>query len=125
MNDAENKGFASFAPAFLSTVYSLPKKEISMTIEWVKNLKLDYVATTNMMMVEGNTFSHKQSGEYEIDHLRTRYRLIVLPLNRIYGRDDGKFYKFGWITLIYHIAMKGTVFNWDDIIAENLSTSIK
>ena len=46
-------------------------------------------------------------------------------LNKIYGRVDGKFYKFGWIPLIYHIAMEGTVFNWADIIAKNFSTSIK
>ena len=49
----------------------------------------------------------------------------MLLLNKIYGRANGKFYKFGWITLIYHIAMKGTLFNWADIISKNLSTSIK
>ena len=51
--------------------------------------------------------------------------VIMLTLNKIYGREDGKFYKFGWIPLIYHIAMEGTVFNWADIIAINMSTSIK
>ena len=76
-------------------------------------------------MVEGNTFRNKQSGEYDTTHLKTPYRLIVLLLNKIYGRFDGKFNKFGWIALIYHIDMKGTVFNWADIIAKNLSTSIK
>ena len=59
MNDAENKGFASFAPAFLSAVYSLPEKKISMTTDWVKRLKLDYTTTTKMMMVEGKKFRHK------------------------------------------------------------------
>ena len=49
----------------------------------------------------------------------------MLLLNKIYGRADGRFYKFGWIALIYHIAMKGTVFNWADIIAKNFSTIIK
>ena len=82
-----------------------------MTIDWVKSLKLDYVATAKMMVVEGNNFRHKKSGEYETTHLKTPYRLIVLTLNKIYGRADGKFYKFGWIAMIYHIAMKGTVFN--------------
>ena len=91
----------------------------------MKSLKLNYTATAKMMMLEGNTFRNKQSGEYETTHLKTPYRLIVLLLNRIYGRVDGKFYKFGWISLIYHIAMKGTVFNWANIIAKNLSTSIK
>ena len=96
-----------------------------MTKKWVKSLKLDYTTTDNMMMVEGKTFRNKQSGEYETTHLKTPYRLIVLLLNKIYGRADGRLYKFGWVALIYHIAMKGTVFNWADIIAKNLSTTIK
>ena len=104
---------------------TFPKKEISVTIEWLKSLKLYYTTTAKMMMVEGNNFRHKQSWEYETTHLRTPYRLIMLLLNKIYGRDDGKFCKFGWIALIYHIPMKGIVFNWADIIAKNLSTSIK
>ena len=96
-----------------------------MTTEWVKSLQLDYVATTKMMVVEGKTSRHKQSGEYETSYLCTSYRVIVLMLNMIYGRADGKFYKFGWIPLIYHIAMEGTVFNWAGLIAKNISTSIK
>ena len=104
---------------------TFPKNKISVTTEWVKRLKLYYATTAKMMMVEGKKFRHKQSGKYETTHLRTPYRLIVLLLNKMYGRDDGKFCKFGWIALIYHIAMKGTIFNWSDITAKNLSTSIK
>ena len=62
MNDAKNKVFSSFTPAFLSATYSLTKKEISVTTEWVKRFKLDYTTSANMMVVEGNTFRHKKSG---------------------------------------------------------------
>ena len=125
MNDVKNKAFSSFTPAFLSAAYNFPRMEVSVTTEWVKSLKLYYASNTKMFMVAGNNFKYKKSGEYKTTHLRTPYRLIVLLLNKIYGRANGKFYKFGWIPLIYHIAMKVTVFNWDDIIAKNLSTSIK
>ena len=100
MNDAENKGFASFSPTFLSVAYNFSGKEINVTIKCLMSLKLDYTTTTKMMMVEGNTFRHKQLGQYETTNLRTPYRLIVLLLNNIYGRADGKFYKFRWIALI-------------------------
>ena len=59
INDEEGKLVASFAPAFISTAYSLPKTEISVTTEWVKSLKFDYIATTKMMVAKGNTFRHK------------------------------------------------------------------
>ena len=82
-----------------------------MIAKWVKSLNIDYVSTTKMMVVEGNNFRHKQSGEYETAHLRTPYRMIALMLNSNFGKDDGKTYRFGWISLIYHVAMKQTVFN--------------
>ena len=50
--------------------------------------------------------------------------MVVLMLNRIFDRDDGRTYKFGWIPLIYHVAMKGKVLNWVDIVANSISTSI-
>ena len=48
-----------------------------MTTEWVKNLEFDYIDTSNMMVAEGNTFRHKQSGEYKTAHLRTPYNMVV------------------------------------------------
>ena len=69
INDEEGKPVASFTPTFILAAYSLPKKEISVTIEWVRSMKFDYTATTKMMVVEGKTFKHKQSGEYETAHL--------------------------------------------------------
>ena len=62
-----------------------------MTTEWVKGLKFDDTAKARMMMIDGKNFRNKHSGEYEIAHLKTPYRLIVLLLNKIYGRVDGRF----------------------------------
>jgi len=69
INDEEGKPVASFAPAFISKAYSLPKVEISVTTDWVKSLKFDYTTTVKGMMTKGKTFRHKQSGEYEMAHL--------------------------------------------------------
>ena len=82
------------------------------------------MATTKMMVAEGKTFWHKQSGEYETAHLRTPYKMVEPMLNRIFSKADERSYKFGWIPLIYHVAMKGTVFNWADIVANSLSISV-
>ena len=111
MNNVEDKGFASFTPGFIAKAYILPTSEISMMTRWVKNLEFDYIATAKMMVAEGKTFRNKESREYKTTHLRTPYRLVVLMLNRIFGMADGRTYKFGWIPLIYHLAMKGTIFN--------------
>ena len=69
INDEEGKLVASFAPAFISKAYSLPEVEISVTIDWLKSIKFDYTTTVKGMMIEGKTFRHKQSGEYETPHL--------------------------------------------------------
>ena len=88
MYDVEDKGFASFTPSFIAKAYNLPPLEVSITNDWVKILTLDYMATTKMMVAEGKTFQHKQSWEYETSHLRTPYKMVVLMLNRIFGRAD-------------------------------------
>ena len=50
MNNVEDEGFASFTSEFIAKAYNLPPSEISLTTKWVKNLKFDYVDTTNMMV---------------------------------------------------------------------------
>ena len=111
INDEEGKPIASFAPTFISKAYSLPEVEISVTIDWVKSLKLDYKTTVKGMMIERKTFRHKKSREYETTNLRTPFRIVALMLSRVYGRSDGKMYNFGWIPLMYYVAMDGTFFN--------------
>ena len=60
INDDEGNPIASFAPAFISKAYSLPKVEISVTTNWVKSPKFDYTTTVKGMMTKGKTFRHKQ-----------------------------------------------------------------
>ena len=50
---------------FISKTYILPDVEISVTTDWVKSLKFDYTTIVKGIMIEGNTFRYKQSGEYE------------------------------------------------------------
>ena len=73
-----------------------------------------------MMVAEGKTFRHKQSGEYETTHLQTPFRIIALMLSRLYYRADGKFCNFGWILVMYYVAMEGRIFNWADIVTSLL-----
>ena len=69
INDEEGNSIASFTPAFISKAYSLLEVEIRVTTDWVKSLKFYYTTTVKGMMIEGNIFKHKQSGEYEIANL--------------------------------------------------------
>ena len=115
INDEEGKPITLFAPTFISKTYILLEVEISVTTDWVKSLKFDYTTTIKGMTTEGNTFRHKQSGEYEMTNLQTPFRIVALMLSRVYGRPDGKTYNFGWIPLMYYVAMERTSFNWADI----------
>ena len=59
INDEEGNPVASFAPVFISKVYSLLEVEISVTTDWVTSLKFEYTTTLKGMMPEGKTFKHK------------------------------------------------------------------
>ena len=46
-------------------------------------------------------------------------------ISRLYGKVDGKTYNFGWIPLMYYVAMEGKKFNWADIATRNLAKGVK
>ena len=64
-----------------------------MTDEWVRNVNLDVFECAKQMMVAGKQLRQKATNEYETANLRTPYRIIDLMLSRIFGRENGKFYK--------------------------------
>ena len=96
-----------------------------MTKYWVKSLKFDYTTTIKGMMTKGKTFRHKMSGEYETTNLQTPFRIVALMLSKVYGRPEGKMYNFGWIPLMYYVAIEGIFFNWADISTRKFSKGIK
>ena len=44
--------------------------------------------------------------------------------NRIFNRENGRFYKMSWIPLIYYVATQGTIFNLEDVAVYILSSCI-
>ena len=46
-------------------------------------------------------------------------------ISKLYGRANGKMYNFGWIPLMYYVAMEGMIFNWVDIATRNLAKCVK
>ena len=45
-------------------------------------------------------------------------------LNRIFRRANGKNFKIGWVPVIFFVATQGTIFNWENIVSNSLSTYI-
>ena len=104
--------------------YHLPSPYTYLTKGWLKELGLDLVETVNKIMISGRNFRTRPSGEYETSTLHTPYRFIVLMLNKIFGRANGKSFKLGWIPVIYYVATQGTIFNWESIVSNSLSACI-
>ena len=54
-------------------------------------------------------------------HIRAPFKIIALLLSKLYGRANGNIYNVDWLTLMYYVAMEGTIFNWEDIATRNLA----
>ena len=78
---------------------------------WLKEVGLDLVETVKRMMILGKNFRTTPLGEYDTSTLHAPYRFIALMLNRIFGRENGKSFKIGWILVIFFVATQGTIFN--------------
>ena len=75
-------------------------------------------------MAPRNNFCTRSSGEYETANLCTPYRFIAFMLNRIFGRANGKNFKLSSVRVIFFVATQGTIFNWENIVSNNLSSCI-
>ena len=104
LENIEKQGYVAYSPAYVSMAYNLPTAQTYLTETWLKELNLDMVETIKKMMIPGNKFCTRPSGEYETSNLRTPYRFIALMLNIIFGRANGKSFKMGWIPIIYFVA---------------------
>ena len=80
MYNIEDKGFASFTPTFIANTYNLPTLEVSITIDWINSLTIDYIGVAKMMETKGNSFRQKASGKYESSNLLAPYRMVTLML---------------------------------------------
>ena len=95
LTNTERQGYAAYSPAYVSMAYNLPTTQTYLTESWLKELNLDMVETVKKMMKPGKKFCTRPSGEYETSTHYTPYRFIVLMLNGIFGRANGK--KIKWV----------------------------
>ena len=122
--NVDKQGYASYSLGYVSLSYHLPEAQVYLTEDWLKTVNMDLVETLKRMLVPGKNFSTRSSGEYDTTTLRTPYRFISVTLNRIFGRAMGKSFKLDWVPIIFYVATQGTVFNWANIVSNNLSACI-
>ena len=101
LENTEKQGYAAYNPAYVSMAYNLPTPQTYLTESWLKEIKLDMVDTIKKMMILGKKFHTRPSREYETSTLCTPYRFIALILNIIFGRENGKIFKIGWVPVIF------------------------
>ena len=122
--NTEGRGYAAYSPSYVAMAYKLPTRQTYLTENWLKYLNLDMVETVKKMMILGKNFRTRLFGEYKTSTLRTPYRFIALMLNIIFWRANGKSFKIGWVRVIFFVATQGIIFNWENIVSNNLSSCI-
>ena len=122
--NVEGQGYASFSPGYVALAYHLPEPQVFLSNEWLDNLRMDLIETMRRMLLPGKLYRHRATEDYDTASLRAPYRFIALMLNRIFGRANGRLFKFEWIPLIFHVATEGTIFNWSSLVSSSLSSCI-
>ena len=82
LSNINGQGFSTYILAYVAQACKLPTPQIYLTKKWMKELDLDVFNCVRKMMVHGNLFCTKPSGEYETANLRTPYQLLYLMLNQ-------------------------------------------
>ena len=120
LENTAKQGYAASSLPYVSMAYHLPSPQVYLTKRWLKEIAMDLVETVKRMMILGKNFRTRPSGEYDTSTLCAPYKFIALMLNRIFGRSHGKSFKIGWIIVIFFVATLGTIFNWENIVSNNL-----
>ena len=81
---------------------------------------MNYVTIVKEDWLRDKHFQQNISGIYNTKSLRHPYRMTIAMLCRLYGEKDATHFKFEWSPLIYHVTMRGVIFNWADIISDSL-----
>ena len=124
IGNVEGQGYAAFSPRYVALAYHLPEPQVFLSNDWLDNLRMDLVETLRRMLLPGKLYRHRTTEDYDTASLRAPYRFIALMLNRIFGRANGRLFKFEWIPLIFHVATEGTVFNWASLVSSSLSSCV-
>ena len=119
--NVDKQGYDAYSPGYVSLAYHLTEAQVYLTEDWLKTINLDLVETLKRMLVPGKNFRTRPSEEYDTTTLRTPYRFIALMLNTIFGRAHSKRFKLEWVPIIFYVATQGAVFNWANIVSNNLS----
>ena len=104
LENVAKQGYAAYSPGYVAPAYHLPKSQVYLTEDWLKEIKMDLVETLKRMLVPRKNFRTRPSREYDTATLRTPYRIIALILNRIFGRAHGKSFKLEWVPIIFYVA---------------------
>ena len=124
LENTTKQGYAAYIAAYVSIAYHPPSPQVYLMESWLKEVGMDLVETVKRMMIPRNNFRTIPLGEYDTSTLHAPYRFIVLMLNKIFGRENGKSFKIGWIPIIFFVATQGTIFNWASIVSNSLSACI-
>jgi hypothetical protein len=73
---------------------------------------------------EDKKFKYRPKSGYPNSALRIPYQYLVAMSCRLYGEFDTTQFSLSYIPIIYYCMDEGTSFNWDEILYDNLTTTI-
>ena len=100
LENVERQGYAAFSPGYVALAYHLPEAQVFLSDDWLNSIRMDLVETLKRMLLQGEHYRYRPTGEYDTVSLRAPYRFIALMLNRVFGRAHGRFFKLEWIPII-------------------------
>ena len=104
--------------------YSLPQPEEKFTQGWALAHAVPVVDTIRQWWAEPDKFKVKKDQEYLVASLRKVYKLVAAMLCRLYGRPDATTFNGTWDTIMEHVMMHDTHFNWANILMTSMHTNL-
>ena len=123
----KDKNVANYQAAVLNQLYHFKEAHVKVTPEWLKQ-KNDYAIFLSIMKgwwSNGQFRAKPASIEWKNSKFRKSIQIIVILLDRVFGRKDASIFPNKWIPIIYQVITSGSTLNWGELISSSLDLQLK
>ena len=110
----DDKHVAIYQDLVLNQLYQFKEAQLKVTLEWLKNKtkSVDFLSIMKSWWFEGQ-FTEKPSPiEWRTPKFKKSIQIIVILLERIFGRKDASRFPEKWIIIIHQVITHGSTLNW-------------
>lgn len=118
------EAFTTISSTYITSYYKFLEREETFNSIWLSCFLVETKVILRSCWQDPSKFRIKVDQLYRKKGLRKVYQLSDAMMNQLYGIADIDTFLRTWVPIMCIIATRGTIINWESILASTLKTNI-